>query len=219
MISTKFIVFLIIGTLTMLIPLLICSRWKNVSAYKAIIVALVLTVVGTAGTYLLGLLENQFQFGSRSFYGAVYMIPAVFPVIAVLLRIRYGDLMDMSAPSVCAMLVLMKALCLLEGCCGGIVMWVTGDAAEVVFPSQIVELVNALILFGVLLHMAQKTEHRGTVYPWFLVLYGVSRFLLNFFRADLTGFVWFIPAGHLWSMVAVLTGALWIKKSKARKHE
>lgn len=210
MISPKFILFLAIGTLAMLIPLLICARWKRIPAWKAVVTAFILTVVGTAGTYLLGYLENQFLFGSRSFYGAVFLIPAVFSLVALLLRIRYGDLMDMSAPSVCMMLVLMKALCCIEGCCKGFVMFENGLGEAVRFPSQIVELCNALVLLVVLLVLARKPDLRGKLYPWFLITYGASRFVLNFFRGGLAPFVWILSAGHFWSLVAIALGGLWL---------
>ena len=221
MIPVKFLIFLAIGTICMLVPLMICATWYGIRKYKSVFAALLLTVVGTMGTYLLGWIESYPRFGSRSFYGAVFLIPVDFFAIAKLLRISYGALMDMSAPSVCVMLVLMKALCCIEGCCDGRVLYTAASGAPVVFPSQIVELVNALALFGVLMRMIHRKKYNGEIYAWFFVLYGVSRFALNFFRADLSPFAWILPAGHFWSVCAIATGAvtLFIYRKKLKKEE
>jgi prolipoprotein diacylglyceryltransferase len=219
MFSAKFIIFLAVGTAAMLIPLILYGRQKQIKLWKSVAVAIMLTVTGTIGTYVMGLIENQFRFGSRSFYGAVFLIPPVFLLIYRALQIPYGKLMDMSAPSVCIMLVLMKVLCCLEGCCEGRVM-VTLDSSEVVrFPSQIVELIVALILFAVLLKMAYKDKYYGYVYPWYMLIYGAVRFIMNFLRANTKPFVWILPAGHFWSLIAITVGGLWIilmRKRKAR---
>ena len=210
MITAKFVIFLSIGTLAMLIPLLLCGRVYKIKVFKCVIAALCLTLVGTAGTYVMGLVENDFRFGSRSFYGAVFLIPIVFVAIAPMLRIPYGKLMDMSAPSVSIMLILMKALCLLEGCCGGCELYVTSAGKSVCFPSQIIELLNAAIIFAVLMYMIYKKRSMGKIYAWYMVIYGISRFVLNFFRADLASFVWILPAGHFWSLISLAAGALWL---------
>lgn len=210
MLTPQFLVYLSLGTLAMLVPLLICASWYGIKPYKCVIIAIMLTVVGTSGTYLFGFIENQFRFGSRSFYGAVFLIPVIFGLAARLLRVSYGDLMDLSAPAVCVMLVLMKVLCKIEGCCGGRELFVTAEGISVFFPSQIVELVNALILSAVLLVMSRKERFRGRIYPWYLVIYGCTRFVLNIFREAWATKEMLLPFGNIWSLVAILIGVVWL---------
>lgn len=219
MITTKFLVFLLIGTLAMLIPLILSGRVYAIKTYKCVIVALCLTLVGTAGTYIMGLVENQFRFGSRSFYGAVFLIPIIFAALCFLIRVPYGKLMDMSAPSVCIMLVLMRVLCLLEGCCGGRVLFTVGKGVEIRFPSQIIELITAAIIFALLMYMIYKKSFVGKIYAWYMILYGASRFVLNFMRADLVPFVWVMPAGHFWSLICLLAGVLWLVCLKKKQNK
>ena len=48
------------------------------------------------------------------------------------------------------------------------------------------------------------------MYEVFLVSYGILRLIINFFRGDIDAFVWILPAGHLWSIIAIISGILWI---------
>lgn len=206
----KFIIFLTIGTLAMLIPLSICSKWFEIRIDKTIAIALFLTVIGTTGTYLMGFFENQFRFGNRSFYGAVFLIPVVFILLSRIMRINYGKLMDMSAPAVCTMLVLMKVLCAMEGCCGGCALFKDRNGVMYLFPSQIIELLAALILLWILMRLIGRGAFAERIYPCFMVLYGISRFILNTFRAGITPFFWILPAGHFWSLLSTLVGVAWV---------
>lgn len=215
MITLKFIVLLSIGTFMMLIPMLIQTKWYRLSYWKTIIISVLLTLSGTLGTYIWYSIETGGGSGGRSFYGAVFIVPLLFIPIAYLFRIPYAKLMDLCAPAECMMLVLMKVLCLMEGCCGGRVLFVTSLGAEVRFPSQLAELINAFILCVVLLVLSYKKERRGTIYPWYLLLYGVTRFVLNFFR-DVWTDTW-MPMGTLWSICAFCIGLgllLWNKRRK-----
>lgn len=210
MITPKFLLFLAIGTLAMLCPLLICGTWYKMRLYKCVIVAFLLTVVGSAGTYLLGFIENQYRFGSRSFYGAVFLIPIVFLFVAKLLRITYVQLMDISAPAVCIMLVLMKVLCFMDGCCAGRILFVTASGVAVSFPSQIAEMANALIISVALMLLAYKKPKRGDIFPLYMVIYGATRFILNLFRENQTDFLFGMAPGNVWSMLSIIIGIAWL---------
>ena len=115
-----------------------------------------------------------------------------------------------------------KLGCFSYGCCYGIdcdfgaVNWFTGTRT---FPVQLLEAALtfciAALLYAVSVgRLPKKRLSSGAVYPLGLVLYGVMRFFIQFLRAheiaaeaDLIGFL------DLWqtvSVVAVLTGAVWL---------
>jgi prolipoprotein diacylglyceryltransferase len=207
-------IFLLLGTLAMLIPICIQAKWYGVKWWKTIVIALLLTVSGTLGTYLWFFVENG-RFGGRSFYGAVFIVPVLFILVSWVFRIPYGKLMDLCAPAECIMLVLMKALCVLEGCCKGRILF-----ENVRFPSQIAELVNALILLVILMYLSHKKENRGKIYPMYLLIYGASRFVLNFFR-DVWAETW-MPMGTLWSILAMVIGGgmlVYLKKKNEKAKD
>lgn len=205
----KLILFLIMGTCAMLLPMLILGRQYRVARWKTILAAILLTVVGTAGTYAWFIIEN-WALGGQSFYGAIFLVPPVFLLIARLLKVSCGELLDLSAPAECVMLIIMKYKCMVDGCCGGRVLCTTAEGLEIVFPSQITEACNALLIAIILMIMARNPKNRGTLFPWYMVIYGISRFVLNLFRAEEAVFLLGMTAGNVWSLLAIAVGAVWL---------
>lgn len=204
MISAKLILYVSIGTVAMLIPILLQSAWQKLRLWKSVLLAVILTVTGTIGTYILFFIENHW-IGGTSFYGAVFFVPVAFLAVAKVLKESYPCVMDLCAPAECAMLVIMKIQCLLSGCCGGRILF-----GETRFPSQLAELLNALLIMVVLLLMARKKPGRGDLYPMYMVIYGCSRFVLNLLREKQDVFCMGLPAGNFWSVIAVACGIAWL---------
>ena len=201
----------------MMVPILILMRQYKTSLWKSIPTAVILTVTGTLATYIWFLLENL-QFGGRSFYGAVFLVPIAFIYIAKLLRIPHGELMDFCAPAECVMLAIMKYQCLKDGCCGGRTLYTAVDGTAVIFPSQIAETTNAAIIMVILMVLARNEHNRGKIFPWYMLIYGVTRFVLNFFRAENDSFAFGLPAGNFWSIVAIAVGIVWLKRTKLKEQ-
>ena len=217
MFNAKFLIFISIGTLSMIMPMLIMSAWYNIRKYKVLITTVMLTVCGVIGTYAWFWVETG-RLGGRSFFGAVFIVPILFILVSKLLKIPYGDIMDLCAPAECVMLVLMKILCVIEGCCEGRVLFVSSNGAEVVFPSQIAELINALILSVILILLSKNEKRRGTIYVWYLLLYGITRFILNWFRAENDPFALGLTAGCFWSLCSIVAAVsifIFIKRKKS----
>lgn len=209
----KTIVVLFLGTCAMMIPIMILMKRYKVCMIKGIPVAFILTITGTIGTYIWYFVESSW-FGARSFYGAVFIVPLAFTYVAKWMHIPYGALMDFCAPAECVMLAIMKYQCFIDGCCAGKTLyWIAADGS-VVFPSQIVELVNALLVMAILMKLAFSEKNRGKIYGWYLVIYGGTRFVLNLFREDTRALLLGLPAGNLWSLLAVFVGILWLTDRK-----
>lgn len=203
----RLLLYLSIGTVAMLIPIMIQGAWYRITASKRLVAAVLLTVAGTLGTFLMYYIENG-SFGGTSFYGAVFFVPILFVPVARLLKIPYSELMDLCAPAECVMLAVMKVQCLLTGCCGGINIMSNG--MTYVFPSQIVELINGLVIGALLLFMARKEENRGRLFPRYMVIYGVTRFVLNLFRRTPGAIILSLPIGNIWSLVSIAIGTVWL---------
>ena len=56
--------------------------------------------------------------------------------------------------------------------------------APAIYPTQLLSFVNAMLLFAVLHFMFERKRRHGQVIFSFVVLYGVTRFLLEYLRAD-----------------------------------
>lgn len=210
----KVLMYVGIGTVAMLFPMMFVTWKYGIKLWKSIPIALYAALAGTISTYLWFVVENQ-RFGGISFFGAVFLVPLAFFCTTKLFRESFGDLMDIFAPGICMMLAVMKVQCVLAGCCGGRAIFETVNAEIIKFPSQIAELINALVLCAVIMILAYRPKLRGTLYPWYMVLYGITRFILNFFR-DEWGYGT-IPYGTMWSAVAIALGTTWLILSK-KKH-
>lgn len=209
MISTTLAIALLIGTVLMLIPVIILAVWYKVKIWKSVIATCLLTVAGTVGTYIWYYFENG-SLGGISFYGAVFAVPVVFVLLTFLLRIPYSTLMDLCAPAECIMLAFMKVQCLTSGCCGGRVLFTDSHGVQIVFPSQIAELINGLIIMVVLMVLGRKKPNRGDLYPVYMIIYGVTRFVLNFLRAQQSDFFLGMSPGNVWSILSVMAGMAWL---------
>lgn len=204
----KFTTFLSIGTILMMIVMILCGRWRGIKTWKTILIPVLLMFAGVLGTRLLFYFENG-NFTGTSFYGAILLVPVLFLPVALIFWISYGKLMDICAPAECIMLALMKVQCAVNGCCVGRVLSVDTSGKEIRFPSQIVELIFALAIMVALMLIMHKKESVGKIYPYYMILYGASRFLLNLLR-ETTPFIWILPAGNFWSLVSIALGVIWL---------
>ena len=203
--GTERILTIAAGTAAMLgLMLFQRKRYPSVAVWKLPVISVILTVCGVLGTMLLFFLEIG-RFGGTSFFGAVLLVPLLM-LPALLLRISYGTLMDLCAAAECAMLAIMKIDCLRSGCCQGVMMENLGFR----FPSQIVEMIAALAIMVILVVLGKQQKNRGKLYPLYLMFYGGSRFILNWFREDIAPYFWQLPPGNYWALISVGIGFAWL---------
>ena len=200
----KLILFLSLGTGAMLVPILLQCGWMQMKRWKGAVVALTITLAGTVGAVALAYVESGL-IGGTSFYGAVFIMPLVFLPIARMMGEPYGRVMDLCGPAGGVMQCIMKINCWISGCCGGRYIY-----NEISFPSQLVESANGLLLAFVILGMSKKKPGRGDLYPWFMVLYGCTRFVLNLMRGEANTFLLGMKAGNFWSLISIAWGILWL---------
>lgn len=202
----ELLMYLIMGTFVMLAVMLLERIDYKIQVWKTVIVSIILTVSGYIGAKFMAYLEIG-NLLSVSFYGAVFFAPLIMILVALILQIKIHTVLDMCAPAECIMLAILKVKCLDYGCCYGKTFEISGESF--VFPSQLAEMLNGIVLMFVLLIMIRYENNREKIYPWYMILYGVTRFILNFFRHT-EPFLFGIPSGHLWSIVSVIVGIVWI---------
>ena len=199
--------FLIVGTILMLFVTLYIKSIYQIELWKTITTTVILTFVGVFGTQILFLIETG-KWGGTSFFGAVFLTPVIMTFWALVIKSPIGAILDMCAPAECIMLALMKVRCLIYKCCGGRVIF-SSKTCEVRFPSQIVEMITSIIIMVVLIKVIKKKNHENQIYAWYMILYGITRFILNILR-DTKPFIWIIPAGNFWALISVILGILWL---------
>ena len=209
--------FILIGVVAVLAVSLFQRKKYQLGFIKTIISMVLIAIVGVLGTLLMYFIENG-EWGGISFYGSVFIIPMFLYSYSKIIKEPYTKMSDFYVPQVCAMSAVMKILCLKSGCCGGIELFEKADGTIVKFPSQIVEMISVILIMLLFLYFEHKGLFKGRFYPLFFIIYGSVRFALNFLRADLNAFVWFIPSGHFWSIVAIVIGATWLLLAKSNNE-
>jgi len=110
--------------------------------------------------------------------------------------------------------------CIFPGCCHGYPSsWgiYSNEAGTVCFPIQIIEIIVSFILAFVMLSMHRKQRFQGKLYPWFLVLFGVTRFVLEFFR-DNPKLFWGISELALHALSCLVIGAIILALGSKKKE-
>lgn len=105
--------------------------------------------------------------------------------------------------------------CFFAGCCYGIpVEWgivfpanSLAPAGIPLLPTQLISSVLDFILFFILLYVAKKKTFNGQVGAWYLILYSVGRFILEYFRGDLVrGSIGTLSTSQFISIFTIIAG-------------
>ena len=128
--------------------------------------------------------------------------------------ITYSDLMS---PCFCLAHAGGRIGCLMAGCCYG--MEYSGPCAVVLdgvsrLPTQPMEALFLVILSIVLMAIFLKKPRRGTVTGWYMVLYSVWRFIIEFFRADERGVVGVLSTSQFISLFIFAFGLFLLIRSR-----
>lgn len=201
-----------LGGVAMFISMLLQKKqYPQVAIWKMFLLALGILVTGVFGAMVLAYIETG-EFGGTSFYGAVFLVPVLI-LPAKLMKISYKDILNLCAPAECAMMIVMRFDCLDKGCCFGKYLPELGFQ----FPSQIAEMAVGAGIIAVLIVMHCKNRETW-LYPWYMVLYGVCRAILQCFRYGGTEpWALGLSQGHLWSLVSVTVGIVWLVLSRQKK--
>ncbi|RMI04822.1 MAG: prolipoprotein diacylglyceryl transferase [Calditrichaeota bacterium] len=179
--------------------------------------------------------------GSIGLSGLVLLGGVIGALLAGLVYIKYKKLpfwkiSDSIAPSLALGIFLGRIGCFLNGCCfgkacdlpWGVQFPPTSPAGAIMgpvhlHPTQLYSSFYGLIIFGVLMWLERRQPQPGTLSAVFLVLYGVARFTVDFFRFYESQMFVFpgLDVNQLISLVMLGTGAmlLWKKRLLPRASE
>ena len=167
-------------------------------------------------------------FGGSVFYGG--LIGGMIAALIVIKRRGYpADLMtDIAAPTVAMFHGFGRIGCFLGGCCYGVeVPWgITfthslNESANGVprMPVQLFESAYEFLLFFVLWQLLKRDILKGRLFALYLVLYGVFRYIIEYFRDDsYRGFIYGLSTSQLISILTVIAGGVYIAVRTMRFH-
>ncbi|MBC3795932.1 prolipoprotein diacylglyceryl transferase [Acetobacterium tundrae] len=118
--------------------------------------------------------------------------------------------------------------CFFNGCCYGIpyegfgaVYYPVGSyppSGIGLFPSQLTESFFLFILTPVLIFILSKSKTPGFTTGFYLVSYGIFRFINEFFRSDPRGSILFLSTSQVLSLFVITLGLLFIFKIPQRLY-
>jgi phosphatidylglycerol---prolipoprotein diacylglyceryl transferase len=196
-------------------------------AYDIVLAAMIGGVVGARIVYVI---NNWREFSSNPlaifatwqgglvFYGGLIGgTLAVFAVIKMR-KLPVGMVADMTAPALALGSAVGRLGCFANGCCYG---EVTSVPWAVVFtnhnsaarplgmplhPTQLYEFSYNLLILALLLFAEKKVKSDGVLFWMYVSLYGLFRFIVEFFRADPVAFAG-MSASQIFSVVLLILGA------------
>ncbi len=212
---STFYLMLVAGVVGMFLCTYLRKKVYGLNIWKSAGFTVSLTIVGVAGTMLLYFLENG-SWGGVSFYGSVFLIPLIMPLLGLLFHLKPGQTMDICGPCVAIMIACMRFNCFLSGCCGGWEMCI-GDLCFD-WPTQAMDSMGDFAILSVLLSMEKRKPLSGILYPTFMLLYSVMRFFLEFLRD--TPKDWLrLSHGQWFALLAIVIGVAWLWIARTRKAQ
>ena len=227
---------LVAGALFAFLLLLYTWRFRAVSrddAYYTAIYAVIGGLIGAKLLYLIvelpSILENPKILLGMIFGGAVFYGGLIGGIVGGFLYTRRYktnvlDTADVLLPSLALAHAFGRVGCFFAGCCYGMacdspisVVYPEGSyppAGVPLLPTQLMEAAFLLLLCGFLVLRLKKSARRGEIAGWYALLYGVWRFVIEFFRSDPRGSVWIFSTSQLISLALIPVGIFLLLRAK-----
>lgn len=206
---------LIITLAAHVIFLLLYRKKYNISLRQSIVAIVLIYPIAYVLMLTLAWIESGFQYwGAINYVRICVYIPLIAFGVAKLVRLPFGRIVDYLAPSMALQKALGHLVCPFVGCCHGYACsWgIWNPIKDVrVFPNQWLESFVAFAIVWYLLRLAKKEKYtgRGKVYITFLLIYGSTRFLLEFLR-DNDKLLLGVSNLALHALFMVFVGAIWL---------
>ena len=155
------------------------------------------------------------SFGGQNVIRVFLFLPLILWLYANTFGVDYKVSLDFAAPVLCIAQAFGKIGCTISGCCESWleVPWgVYNPYTETrLFPVQIAEGITSLVIAIVVILIAARKDFRagGMTMAWMWVLFGPTRVIWEFFRANEKLF-WGLSELSLWSIVLSIAGVLWL---------
>lgn len=214
--NTVYYAFHVLGFLSNIIFAFFYARKFQVKPRHGLIIILFTWLIGYGWVYVLAWAENLFTFwGMNNIVRAFIWFPLIAYLPIRLLKVDPLKGFDIIAPCMPLAQAIPHIGCIFAGCCCG---YHTQSAIgiynpvldDVLFPIQLLESLVAFIIFLICIYYSKREHYRGSgrVFPLFLILFGSTRFFLEFLRHNDKVFAGIsILAFHAALMVVV--GVLW----------
>lgn len=191
----------------------LCFNWLAV-----IVSALICMAAGVTFVRVFAFMEGGFtdtKLDKMSLFGGVFMMPLVLALGAKLTKRDMRDVFDIYGICMPWTMTCMRVNCLFAGCCLGNFI----HGTDFRWPTREAEIVFYVAFIALLAPKVYKRETRGTVYPLYMLCYGIFRFIIEFLRqSDSTGV---LHIAHAWALLAAVIGlgVYWEVQNRNKKKK
>jgi len=137
---------------------------------------------------------------------------------------------DITAPAVAIGHAISRLGCFLNGCCYGrpTDSWLgvsfspespAGSLGEPLIPIQLFSSLNLFIIFGVLLILRRYKKFDGQLFWLYVLLYGLSRSIIEIFRGDPRGHIWLLSTSQFIGIVFAIMSLIMLSKLGGEKKQ
>ena len=204
------------GTFVIHIVLLLfqCKHYQ-ISRVKAISATVLIFVSAIYFAQVLAWMESGFKYwGSINIVRVLVYFPIICAVVAKLMKMHSIGILTLLTPNVALQQAVGHIGCVFPGCCRGYPCdWgIWNPRTDLYhFPLQWLECIVAFAIMLFIMSYQKKNNYalNGKAYPLFLLLFGSTRFLLEFLRDDRKLFLGMSNLS-LHALLMVLVGTVWL---------
>ena len=171
--------------------------------WEVLIVTLIHVVYGVLTVKFFALLEAGFDVakaGNMSLFGGIFFMPLFYVAYALIKKLPFTLVFDIFTICLVGTLFFARINCLYAGCCIG--MHIGDSAAR--WPTRGFELLYDAIFMTFTLPWIYKNKSLGRAYPIYMMSYGLTRFISEWFRESTSSSPFHI--GHIWAIVSMVVG-------------
>lgn len=196
-------ILLLIGTI---FSFGVMYRWRNdlnLKWYTALVFSILHTIWGVISVSVFAVVETGFNMkylGNMSLFGGVYMMPLFYLILGKITRTHLKTVFDVCLNCMLFTLMCARINCIISGCCFGLKI----PGIDLRWPTRQMEILFYIILIAYIFKKLQSGKYDGTLYPFYMIVYGIFRLVTEGFRYYEGHSI--IHRGHVWSTISILVG-------------
>lgn len=192
-------------------------KWRRelkLSWYSAIIFSVLHTIWGVISVSVFAVVETGFNMdylGNMSLFGGVFMMPIFYLIMGKITGVKVKTVFDVCTNCMLFTLMCARLNCVITGCCYGLKI----RGTELRWPTRELEILFYVILIICIFGQLKKNILNGSIYPIYMIAYGIFRFITEGFRFYEEGTM--LHRGHLWSLITLGFGiSVYIEVTKLK---
>ena len=232
---SSYIFMALLAFLTSTLLVVLRRKSQSIAAWEAVVLSCATLIGGVIGAkifHLAGRVIKGEAFWTAQFWQSVRLssgyvwfggVAGALLFLLIYAKIRQMPLqtiMDIMTPFALSFDGIARFGCLFAGCCFGVrASWGIKIHGVTRFPSPLFESALCLIVLALLLIWMPERKRPGILLPLYLAAYSIGRFILEFFRGDISRGAFLVFSTSQWiSLLALIAlGVVFVVAQKKEK--